>query len=259
MTSVESLSSEHIQRFINEGFVCIPDAFSQATADACAEILWKDSGCDPGDSETWKKPVIRLGEYSQAPFREAVCSSRLTQAFDQLCGINSWLPRKSLGSFVLRFPHLQVANDTGWHVDASFPGEVPDDFLQWRINVFTKGRALLMLFLFSDVGFDDAPTRIAEGSHLQVARVLQPYGEKGLSFIELAQEMESYVPSKIALATGSKGTVYLCHPFLLHAAQDHRGTNPRFLAQPPLLPAGDPPLKTPLSPVFQAIHSALAL
>jgi hypothetical protein len=29
----------------------------------------------------------------------------------------------------------------------------------------------------------------------------------------------------------------LCHPFLVHAAQPHRGTRPRFMAQPPLLPA----------------------
>ena len=39
------------------------------------------------------------------------------------------------------------------------------------------------------------------------------------------------------LATGAAGTVYLCHPLLLHAAQPHRGTEPRFMAQPPLCPA----------------------
>ncbi len=37
-------------------------------------------------------------------------------------------------------------------------------------------------------------------------------------------------------ATGEAGTVYLCHPHLVHAAQPHRGQHPRFLAQPPLLP-----------------------
>jgi len=35
-----------------------------------------------------------------------------------------------------------------------------------------------------------------------------------------------------ALATGDAGTVYLCHPFLVHAAQRHRGSTPHFLAQP---------------------------
>ena len=39
-----------------------------------------------------------------------------------------------------------------------------------------------------------------------------------------------------ALATGEAGTVYLCHPFLVHAAQPHRGINPKLMAQPPLIP-----------------------
>jgi hypothetical protein len=30
--------------------------------------------------------------------------------------------------------------------------------------------------------------------------------------------------------------VYLCHPFIVHSAQPHRGKTPRFMAQPPLLP-----------------------
>jgi hypothetical protein len=30
--------------------------------------------------------------------------------------------------------------------------------------------------------------------------------------------------------------VYLCHPFLVHAGQLHRGATPRFMAQPPLIP-----------------------
>jgi len=39
-----------------------------------------------------------------------------------------------------------------------------------------------------------------------------------------------------ALALGRAGTVYLCHPFLVHAAQPHGGKTPRFMAQPPLFP-----------------------
>jgi len=31
--------------------------------------------------------------------------------------------------------------------------------MEWRANVSNKGRALLMLFLFSDVGPNDAPYR----------------------------------------------------------------------------------------------------
>jgi len=121
-------------------------------------------------------------------------------------------------------------------VDVSFPGDDCDpdethDFSSWRVNVTSRGRALLMLFLFSDVSEDDAPTRIRVGSHFDMARYLAPAGESGMSHMELSS-MGADKP--VALATGEAGTVYLCHPFLVHAAQKHRGSAPRFIAQPPL-------------------------
>jgi hypothetical protein len=70
------------------------------------------------------------------------------QGFDQLVGAGKWLPCRSMGTFPVRFPSAQDAEDTG--------------------------------------------------------------------------------------------TVYLCHPFLVHAAQIHRGSQPRFMAQPPLLPVDQP-------------------
>jgi hypothetical protein len=36
------------------------------------------------------------------------------------------------------------------------------------------------------------------------------------------------------VATGEPGDVWLCHPFVPHAAQPHRGARPKFMAQPPL-------------------------
>lgn len=94
-----------------------------------------------------------------------------------------------------------------------------------------------MLFLFSDVGDSDAPTRIRLGSHHDVARILAPAGDDGLSLRELAAvEFGLSHDRRESLATGEAGTVYLCHPFLVHAAQPHRGARPRFMAQPPLYP-----------------------
>ena len=110
--------------------------------------------------------------------------------------------------------------------------------MSWRANIHSKGRLLLMLFLFSDVSDDDAPTRIRVGSHADIARQLAPAGEAGLTLGELAADgFASSAHRPVVNATGEAGTVYLCHPFLVHAAQPHRGTRPRFLAQPPLLPA----------------------
>jgi len=223
--------------FIEHGFVRLTHAFPREIADAARAILWRDTGCDPADPATWTRPVIRLGMYAQPPFVEAANTPALHAAFDQLVGAGRWLRRDSLGTFPVRFPSPDDPGDAGWHVDASFGYDHPD-FMEWRVNVRSRGRALLMLFLFSDVGEDDAPTRIRVGSHLEMARQLAPAGEAGLSLRDMAATgFAETAHCREVLATGEAGTVYLCHPFLVHAAQPHRGTRPRFMAQPPLLPA----------------------
>lgn len=256
------LSGAEIEQFIREGFVRIDGAFSSELATAAREILWRDCGCDPDDTSTWTKPVIRLWDYADEPFRKAANTPVLHAAFDALVGEGRWVPRESLGTFPIRFPHPDDPGDTGWHVDASFaPDEPTESYLQWRANVRSKGRALLMLFLFSDVKEEDAPTRIRIGSHLDVARALAPAGEKGMSIVEisaLAEPATRNLPE--TLATGEAGTVYLCHPLLLHAAQPHRGTTPKFMAQPPLYPKADFNLEradADYSPVERAIRMAL--
>jgi len=177
-----------------------------------------------------------------------------------LSGKGNWLPRVTLGSFPIRFPCKKPATDTGWHVDASFPGEDANNYFEWRVNIYSKGRALLMLFLFSDVSEQDAPTVIRVGSHSDVAKILEPEGEKGLSFMELAQRLDTLPKHEKALATGKAGTVYLCHPFIVHAAQDHHGTTPKFMAQPPLMTKNDFNINrsdNEYSPVEKAIVKAL--
>jgi hypothetical protein len=252
------LSKSEIDSFIERGFVKLEGAFPSELASLGREILWKDLPCVPEDRSTWTVPVVRLGGYAHEPFRRAVNTPILHEAFDQLVGKGRWLPRNSLGTFPIRFPTDQPANDTGWHADASFQGKDGS----WRLNIESKGRALLMLFLFSDIGVNDAPTRILVGSHLDVPLLLQPYGEDGLSFIELAEKLTSTLDREVEYATGKAGTVFLCHPFLIHAAQDNRVGSPRFLAQPPLLTAE--PLRLSgenqmYSPVEIAIRKGLGM
>jgi hypothetical protein len=254
------LTKGQIDHFINYGFIKIENAFSSDIADECRAILWKASGCDPDHSESWTQPVIRIGELGLEPFKKAANTPVLHKAYDQLVGVGHWIPRTTLGSFPIRFPCKEQANDTGWHVDASYPGANPGDYFEWRINVYSKGRGLLMLFLFSDVTELDAPTLIRVGSHLDVAKVLAPERERGLSFMELADRLPTIAAREEVLATGNAGTVYLCHPFIVHAAQHHRGTAPKFMAQPPLLMKRDFSFgngNSSLSPVEEAIVKGL--
>ncbi|TAJ74119.1 MAG: phytanoyl-CoA dioxygenase [Sphingobium sp.] len=255
-----ALSAADIDTFIQHGFVHIDGAFSKALARQVRSILWKATGCDPDDRSTWTRPVIRLDQFGEPPFREAVNAPVLHRALDQLVGAGRWSPLGALGTFPIRFPSLDDPADDGWHIDASFGHDQPE-FMEWRVNVSSKGRALLMLFLFSDIGPDDAPTRIRVGSHTDIARQLAPAGEAGLTLRELAADGFAGSASRPeALAVGEAGTVYLCHPFLVHAAQRHRGTAPRFLAQPPLLPREPICLSRPTgdySPVERAILKAI--
>ncbi len=230
------LPDAQVERFIEDGYVKIEGAFPRVLADAARAVLWKDTGLDPDDPASWAKPVIRLGMYAQQPFVEAANTAALRAAYDRLAGKGRWAPCMSMGTFPVRFPHKDDPGDAGWHIDVSFGFDDPD-FMNWRANIRSRGRLLLMLFLFSDVGEDDAPTRIRAGSHLDVARMLAPAGEEGLTLRRLAANgFEESAHRPQALATGEAGTVYLCHPFLVHSAQPHQGARPRFMAQPPLLP-----------------------
>lgn len=235
-TEVRGLTPAQIEQFITDGFVRIDRAFPRALADAARAILWTATGCNPNDRRTWTQPVIRLGMLTEPPFVEAANTPSLHAAFDQLAGVGRWRRPGAMGTFPLRFPSAVEPGDAGWHIDVSFGTDAPD-FLSWRANIHSKGRLLLMLFLFSDVGEHDAPTRIRVGSHVDIARQLAPAGEQGLTLRELAADgFALSAHRRVVTATGEAGTVYLCHPFLVHAAQLHRGNQPRFMAQPPLLP-----------------------
>ena len=256
--SVTGLDSAQVEQFINSGFVKIEHAFPRALAEAAREILWRATGCDPNDPASWTQPVIRLGMFTQSPFVEAANTPQLHRAFNQLAGVGRWHPCRAMGTFPVRFPSRKDPGDAGWHIDVSFGTDAPD-FLDWRANIHSKGRALLMLFLFSDVGERDAPTRIRAGSHFDIARQLAPAGEAGLTLRELAADgFAGTAHCPVVTACGEAGTVYLCHPFLVHAAQPHSGERPRFLAQPPLLPIDpDNRPRGDLNPVERATARAL--
>lgn len=252
------LTQRQVQSFIDDNFVRIDEAFPTGLARRCRNELWVATGLSPARPQDWTQPVIRIASMSTPAFVRAANTPVLHRAYDRLAGPGRWLAPQGLGSFPIRFPSPDTPGDDGWHVDMSF-GDSPD-FMEWRVNVKSSGRALLMLFLFSDVGPDDAPTRIRKGSHTTIARELLPHGDAGVTLRRLS--MDGYASTEAcpeALATGVAGTVYLCHPFLVHAAQPHRGTRPRFMAQPPLLPKGEFDPTLPPSPVQIAIRKACGL
>jgi hypothetical protein len=240
------------------GFHPLRQAFPREVADECRGLMWQQLGLSPDRPGEWTEPVIRLGSQKGSPFHEAAHTPRLEAAWDQLVGAGRWHSQDGLGGTTpVRFPIDGDPGDDGWHIDGSYSH---DD--HYWVNVRSDGRSLLMLFLFSDVAEDDAPTRIRVGSHLDVPAALAPAGEKGMFFGDVNEWLPNVHERQQALATGLAGDVYLCHPFLLHAADRHRGRTPRFVAQPgltwtePLDLAAPPDLG---SPVELAIRIGLGL
>jgi hypothetical protein len=270
----QALSPDAVAAFVRDGFVRIPAAFSAETAAQCRDELWRGlrrecPDLDPDDPSSWTRPVIRLPGYGSEPFQRAATAPKLHAAFDQLVGAGRWFPREGLGTFPIRFPRPEEPGDTGWHMDGSFAPEGTTTEAAAKegywLNLRSRGRALLMLFLFSEVREQDAPTLIKVGSHLDVPAFLEPLGDRGTSGFGICRAMDAAgrlnaADRPTALATGAPGDVYLCHPFLIHAAQKNLTGQPRFLAQPPLMPTG---LLEPeradggYSPVEQAVRLGL--
>ena len=203
-------------------------------SDECRLLAAQQLNIDLTDPAGWTTPVVR-GLVQGEALRDAANAPRLTDAVAQLLDPEAWWRRPDLGSFVVRFPCTEDPGDTGWHIDVSFHPEGDD---RWFVNYRSRGRGLLMLCLLSDVGPADAPPRVLPGTHQEMARLLYPAGEAGLPGAHGDQRSEIPLPETsgpVELATGEAGDVYLCHPFLVHAAGwPHPETAPRFIAQPPI-------------------------
>jgi Phytanoyl-CoA dioxygenase (PhyH) len=243
--------------FIGDGYLAVRGAFDPATAAVCRELIWESlrgQGIDERDPATWP-PVAHIDSLQGEPFTAAGTSPALAAAYDELIGPGRWTaPVNAGGAVAVRFPSPDRAN-SGYHIEGSYGG--PGGY--W-VNIRSRARGLLALLLFTDVGPDDAPTRLVRGSHLYVPEFLAPYGEPGTN-----ADAEFWRPSVLcrpmAHATGQAGDAFLCHPFLVHTATwPHQGTGPRMIAQPAVhvrdgfaLDGNDP------SPVAQAITAGLAM
>ncbi len=213
--------------FDTDGYLRLEGAAPRAVADAARELLWQqlDVGRDPA---TWTQPVVWIADLTGAgPFGELARNPRLAEALDELCGEGGWLPRGALGNIPVRFPVRPPAEDRGWHIDLNTPG----DDGAWSVT--NRPRTLLVLTLLSEVTIDDAPTRIRAGSHRDTARVL---GDEPLDAVQAGALVDAASVSRpVHLATGAPGDLFLLHPFTVHAADEHRGCTPRFMAQGPVL------------------------
>lgn len=253
------LSDDEIASFERDGFAVVRGAVPGDVVAECQaqlDALLQEQGVDGGDPATWTQPVVRLDCPCTPAFREAGTQPVLWDAYDQLIGRDRWVKAPGVGGTVpVRFPHPDDPGDAGWHIDGSF---VLDGV--YGLDLTSRERGLLALFLLTDVGERDAPTELKVGSHLDLPAVLQGFGERGGTFLEVAQAFPDTIEHRpSAFATGQAGDVLLCHPFLVHRATwPHTGDRPRAIAQPAV--ATTQPFRldgSDLSPVARAIVAGL--
>ncbi|MFG1963270.1 phytanoyl-CoA dioxygenase family protein [Nonomuraea sp. NPDC049028] len=230
-----------VESFVRDGFVKLTIG-SREQGEAAQALLWKQIGLSPDEPEGWREPVVWAADMTgYGPFGELVRSPELAAGLDAVCGKGGWQPRGAAGNIPIRFPRRPPADDRGWHLDANVSR--PDG--SWGVTV--RSTTLLVLMLFSEVGESDAPTRVRAGSQrdsfgaLDERQVYDHISAGGL--VDAASK-----DRPVALATGSPGDAYLVHPLTVHAAQEHLGERPRFMAQMPFMltepldPAADTPL-----------------
>ena len=252
------LSPGQISAFLAEGYVALPGAVPAGLARACQDVVWSElgqRGVRRDDPATWTAPVVRIACPEGGPFAEAGTRPAVQAACDQLIGPGRWRRRAGVGGTIpVRFPSEADPGDAGWHIEASYL-----DGGQQRVNVHSRARGLLALYLLTDVDADSAPTRLRPGSHLDVPRLLAPAGQAGMDATEAGQvAARASAHQPVVLATGRAGDVFLCHPFLVHAASwPHRGRFPRMVAQPAVALHSEYPLAGSPSPAEQAILAGL--
>lgn len=253
------LSQAEIDAFVSDGYVAVRGAVPGAVLQDCRGVIWSElagHGVARDDPATWTAPVLRINCPEGGPFAEAGTTAPVWEACDQLIGAGRWWQRRGVGGTIpVRFPSEDDPGDTGWHIESSFQaGE------QWRVNLASRGRGLLALYLFTDVTEADAPTRLRPGSHADVPPILAAAGDEGMDWGPAAQQAaRASAHRPTVAATGRAGDVFLCHPFLVHAASwPHRGRSPKMMAQPGVALHTQFPLGSSPSPVETAILNGLA-
>jgi hypothetical protein len=167
------------EAFAGDGYVVVRGAVDPDTVAGCQELTWAAMarrGIRRDDPVSWPAVAQGFGDLTGEPFVAAHMAPALTAAYDELIGPGRWNRSVDIGeAVVVRFPKENDRGNAGYHIEGSYPGP---DGTGW-VNIRSRARGLLALFLLTDAGPEDAPTRLMRGSHLYVPEFLAPYGEAG--------------------------------------------------------------------------------
>ncbi len=253
------LTEAQVAQFEEDGFLKLEAAFPRESALAAQEFLWERLaalGVRKDDKATWTEPMVHIKEaYDDLVFQ--VCQTEwLTGAIEDLIGQGRWAGKGQTTHWGWWPVNFAVGADKPWTVPT---GGWHWDGIQFKHFVDSPDQGLLLLPMFSETGPQGGGTLVAAGSHRLIARLLAQHPEgldigaaiglcnqanswlaelagktkavtdRNAYFMDQAQGDESGKPLRVVEASASPGDVYLCHPFLYHAASQNHSGVPRFM------------------------------
>lgn len=263
------LTPSQVEQFVECGWTRLEEAFPRTCATAARDFLWDrvaERGPRKDDPSTWTEPMVHIKESYRDPVFEACATERLAAAIEDLVGRGRWATRdKPAGwgwwpvNFALGADRPWDVPTGGWHWDGQ----------HFRHHVDAPDQGLLLLCVFSDVGPRGGGTLVAEGSHRIVANFLAAHpeglelgeairlcvrahpwlaelvgavpaaptnsgpppstGSRVSRFMERTHTDPAGRPLRVVETIANAGDVFLCHPFLIHAASQNHSGVPRFM------------------------------
>lgn len=226
----EVLDAAQREQFLDQGFVRVDNCFTPEAAAEYTSEIWTRLGYSPDDQSTWAESSIHMPTHHT--FDVKTFAPKAWQAACELVGGEDRVkqPYNWGDGFIV---NLYEGADRPWE-DASSraPGWHKDgDFFRHFLDSPEQG--LLTLVLWSDVKHQGGATFVATDSVGHVARFLAQHPEgvlpNAFSAAGLINECKSF-----AEATGEVGTVYLLHPYILHAKAQNVTRTPRYITNPPI-------------------------
>ncbi|QDP94640.1 phytanoyl-CoA dioxygenase family protein [Microlunatus elymi] len=226
----EVLDSHQREQFLEQGFVRIPDCFSRKAAAEYTSWIWTRLGYRSDDQSTWAESSIHMPTH-----RTIDVKSFAPKAWQAACELVGGADRVKEpytwgDGFIV---NLWEGADTPWEdASATSPGWHKDgDFFRHFLDSPEQG--LLTLVLWSDVQHQGGATFVATDSVGHVANFLADHPE-GVGPGAFSQARLIDQCSHFAEATGEIGTVYLLHPYILHAKAQNVTRTPRYITNPPI-------------------------
>ncbi|KAG6889360.1 hypothetical protein C0995_001425 [Termitomyces sp. Mi166 len=249
-----SPTEEQVDRFLNDGFIIIKNAFTKQKAVEWTANIWIRLGMDPNDKTTWDRERIHMPWHRRE--RVAEFAPKAWEAIQDLLGGEDRIDESSStwgDSFIVNFGTDELEREreskpihphdlNNWHVDGDF-------FVHY---LDSPEQALLVIPIFSDIQSGGGGTMICPDGIPLIGHYLAAHPEgvlpTGLSFtpststyanreddpgywshLKEIKRCQNFVEM-----TGEVGDVVLMHPLMLHSASKNYSRVPRIITNPPV-------------------------